>query len=117
MKHLKYFDNNNEEPQVGDYVIWEDSTRKVEDFQNFICNTIGQIVKIYNDGDYDDDFPYVIKYENIPYEILAAFSYDDYPEKCTRIMCKEEIIHFSKNKEDLEIILKAKEYNIIYETS
>ena len=113
MKHLKSFENNNQEPEVGDYVICEDCVSLEEEFKNFMCNNIGLIVEINPNTNY----PYTLYYENIPDNIIDGFSCVlnnnyEYDYKCLRAMSREEIIHFSKNKEDLETILASNKYNL-----
>jgi hypothetical protein len=64
-----------------------------------------------------EDYPYTIKYENIPIEMITYFSNIlnsgyEYSDKTIRAMKRKEIVAFSKNKEDLEYIISANKYNI-----
>jgi len=103
MKHLKYFENI-EEPQVGDYVICEELSNLTPDICNFISSNIGIIEYTKND---DGETSYYIKYENVPEDIFFLTLRNN-----KRDMSREEIIHFSKNKEDLEYIINANKYNL-----
>jgi hypothetical protein len=106
MKHIKYFENVYE-PQVGDYVICEEEYSVDDAVDSFIKNTIGIIIDIK----YDKKYPYIVAYENIPDAIRKDyFTLEDF--KRTRQMMREEIIHFSKNKEDLEYYIQANKYNL-----
>jgi len=115
MKHLKNFKSIQSTPQINDYVICKEETYCVDDrLANFINNNIGQIAEINKK---DGEYPYVIKYENIPDDIFSYFSdilknNYKYDIRCLRAMDRIEIIHFSKNKEDLETILNANKYNL-----
>jgi len=74
-----------------------------DDFDTFINNNIGKIVGILDNKKY----PYIVKYETSSTEIIERLG-----TECCRQMMRDEIIHFSKNKEDLEYILAAKKYNL-----
>jgi len=100
MKHIKHFKNTNK-PQAGDYVICIENGG-IQAVKNFVDNNIGIIVKVKN----RPNFPYRVKYENIPIEIEEWFTDE------SREMSEKEIIHFSKNKEDLEIYIQANKYNL-----
>jgi len=104
MKHLKHFESildmpdldyymeyiKTNEPQVDDYVIC-----KIDDAMEkerlYFENTILQIQGI----DFREDYPYNV--------ILNNFEFN---------LKRSEIIHHSKNKEDLEVYLTAKKYNL-----
>ena|ERR1035437_7669137 len=107
MKHLKKFENISE-PQIGDYVLCEDKYVINDEVKKFLKNTIGKIINI-NDTTTP---PYSIQYENIPNTI--SNEYFDYLDVNTtiRYMHKNEIIHCSKNKEDLEIYIESEKYNL-----
>jgi hypothetical protein len=106
MKHLKHFENINE-PEVGDYAICENyvnSNLKILD--DFLLTNIGLITNIHNRV---KDYPYIIKFEKIPAE-LKTYTEDNMGTEM--MFQKEEIVHFSKNKEDLEYIISANKYNL-----
>jgi len=100
MKVNKFNENNNDEPKVGDYVICTENQLDHE-FNNFIADNIGKIIVISN-----DKYAYEIRYYNIPYR------FNDYFYNDIRGFGEYEIIHFSKNKAELETILATKKFNI-----
>jgi hypothetical protein len=106
MKHLKHFENINE-PEVGDYVMCENyvnSDLKILD--DFLLVNIGIITNIHNQ---DKDYPYLIKFEKFPEELKA---YTEHNAGSEMLFKREEIVHFSKNKEDLYMYIQANKYNI-----
>ena len=106
MKHLKIYEElNNTKPKIGDYVICKDYLTEV---YNFVLNNIGQIIDIVSNYHGDQ---YVIKFENIPENIKNWF-YNYNNDRNTRSYDENEILYFSNNKEDLEIILQTKKYNL-----
>ena len=103
MKYIKTYEQNIE-PQVGDYVICQDGSYSVEnnyEKKTFISNNIGKIIK-YDTG--SASYPYIVYYETAPSNYFTMGK--------TRPMGRNEIMHFSKNKEDCEIYLAAKKYNL-----
>lgn len=114
MKYIKTFEKK-ERLTVGKYVICIDFSMN-QDGRQFIKNKIGQIVKIYIDA----DNPYCVFYENIP-DVFKRYFYkssniDDFNHIVEnygyRWFTKDEILHFSSNKKELEILLIAKKYNL-----
>jgi hypothetical protein len=107
MKHLKTYKQNTDEPQIGDYVI---AVTYVADLSDFVNNNIGKIIR---QRQRKPGLPpiiegyYKIQYQNIPPDIKSDFFNDN-----SRLFLKKNIIHFSKNKEDLEIYLDQNKYNI-----
>jgi len=93
-------------PELGDYVICYENSKSIT---NFLNNNIGIIVE----HDKIRMYEYLIKYENVPYELKDWFSDEDDRDftNCRR-MGKYEIAHFSKYKEELEEILVTNKYNI-----
>ena len=111
MKYIKKFESASvDELKIGDYVICEDNGTFSEELLSvFINNNIGQFIRM----DYDNHF-YIIEYKNIPKELRNSMVYNDRNKiyiHCV-IMEKYEIKYFSSNKEDCEIYLAAKNYNI-----
>ena len=96
-------------PKVGNYVICEEGmiggnpnnvSRPYIELNNFLINNIGKIIK-------NEDNPLIkVKYENIPSELNHHFHNN------TIKTCRDDIIYWSKNKEELETILTLKKYNI-----
>ena len=113
MKYLRTYELYETKPEVGDYVICEES--KIPKIKNFISNNIGRIF-YYIDTDVKKfsvckDFRYIVEYDNVP-EYITDFFEDVWTEKQSRRMSLDEIKHWSKNKEDLEVILNTKKYNL-----
>ncbi len=114
MKYLKTYEDINNEPQVGDYVICGvPGIRESDnpDMFNFIKNTIGQIVKIENS---DTAYPtYYVHYNNIPeylkFDSRKSPSLSIFNEEPFR---RKNITYWSKNKEELELKIIANKYNL-----
>jgi len=112
MKHLKKFESIEDNPQIGDYVICEDQYDDEEEIATFISQNIGQCIDI-NKGSQTDKISYFIQYKNVPNNELF-FEHTVINKNYTNVleMFLEEIIHFSKNKEDLQIYLDVNKYNL-----
>jgi len=144
MKYIKKYENmiedDHKEPEVGDYVICQDtaSIGKMNvyfstkpKFIDYLSNNIGQIVKILTKKYDEDDNEILVKYDNIPTNILSyGFMMIDNLKKdveietipdlkildelYTNITSFEfnEIIYFSNNKSDVETYIQANKYNL-----
>jgi hypothetical protein len=115
MRYLKTYEAINDNLQIGDYVICKTDTGD-EKIIDFIENNVGQYVRyITNNKEVVDNFRYVIEYENVSFELSNysyTFSYErDIPNICMRVD-RDEIIKYSKNKEELETIINANKYNL-----
>ena len=116
MKYLKQFENIKKKLNLGDYVmcleIPYDRFDKVrfEEVYEFEKNNIGKYVKSVNTN---GKFSYIIKYEDVPEKFKNKFflKEKDIDGYC-RVMARNEIIAFSKNKEDLITILASNKFNI-----
>jgi len=88
-------------PEIGDFVICneDDSTSEVT---YFTSNNIGKYIK-YN---YDIEYHYAIYYEDTPKDLGVYFSNGE------RNMTLDEIKYWSKNKEELEYIIKTNKFNL-----
>lgn len=123
MKYIRTYEKLNIDlPKVGDYVYcYEDAvpvdSEDLEDynkFLSFLSNNIGKCV--------DDSNDFLIQYYNVPLDLSGYFEFgirfaqfNGYIlEKFIncRAMCLEEIEYFSSNKEDCEVYLNAKKYNL-----
>ena len=106
MKHIKKYEQNIS-IEVGDYVICTDNgITNDNNFEVYLKSHIGKIILIKK---YIKD-PYLVLYENLPDKFKTYSSTND---NLKLIKFNEnEIIHFSKNKEDLEHIIVANKYNI-----
>ena len=101
MKHLKFFEEITQNmigswtltPEVGDYVIC-DSTN-FDSLKDLVKNNIGKLIQIEKVTHDDDN--YYIKYTENENDI---------------VFWRSEILYWSKNKEELEDILKAQKYNL-----
>jgi hypothetical protein len=110
MKYIKTYENNTE-PQIGDYAIVKDSTiRDTNDvIHEFLMENIGKIIKI----DYSSHFPFLIKFQNVPYELNDRFRSERIGRRVgKRDFSESEMIAFSPNKKDLEVIISANKYNL-----
>jgi len=96
MKYLKKFEINENNPEIGDYIIC-DGEYTDEEFSNHINNNIGILLVIgplsceifypdYIDKNYTNGKPYYINYN--------------------------DILFWSKDKKELEIILKSRKFNL-----
>lgn len=112
MKHLKTYENN-KTLNIGDYVLCKDDFNLTAEF---VENNIGQYIEF-------DNFPtyggchYLIKYENIPDDILIYFagggpSSDNHNTPGIRPMSFNEIIYHAKDIEELKIKITSKKYNL-----
>jgi len=101
-------------PKVGDYVICKEiqADEYEEDMiktHNFVYSHVGRCIQDDTQQENNTNlssYPYHIKYENIPISISSNFRYG------TRVMCLDEIIYFSNNKEELELKLSTNKFNI-----
>lgn len=98
MRHIKLFENENE-LKVGDYVICVDKTEDNELFDIYLSKHIGKIVK------FSGCFIY-IKFKDFP----KKFGNTEISDPVN--FQKEEIIYHSENKEDCELYLVLKKYNL-----
>lgn len=129
MKHLKKFNENTSKPKIGDYVLIEtdSSNKKIVDFIN---NTIGKIIHI-DDNKIDiwgniSIGDILVKYDNVPFNRGSANinwfielnpNIEDtcvrhYGIQYGRHFHPNRIVEFGKTREELEIKLQAKKYNL-----
>lgn len=102
--------------EIGDYVICHEVYNISSIY--FVNNNIGQIVDFRDDNNIEESYIDIepqyyifVKFNNVPDNIYDDFDYHKKIEHC-RIFSEEEIEYSSKNKKDLEIILKSKNYNL-----
>jgi hypothetical protein len=131
MRYLRTYEEKNNKPKVGDYVICDEGIHIDIHLDNlydeFIKNNIGKCVNIVlNDidlggnSDDNDEYLYIINYDNIPKEIERYFCFDKHTgyadEDCKftgfRSMLSNEIIYFSNNKDEMEVKISANKYNL-----
>ena len=113
MKYIKTFENIEDEPKVGDYVI-------INRISN-LSDKIGEIVDIIDikkDWKIDwKDLLFQIKYINVPKAILQRISnFANYRIiKGSTVIVElsgRSISEWSTDREYLEVIISAKKYNI-----
>jgi len=85
--------------EIGDYVITKSQNAGL--ISIFTDNNIGQLLKYYNNNGCR------IKYDNIPKNLKGFFDNTD-----VRGFDLNQIIYWSKDKKDLEVILASKKYNL-----
>jgi len=104
MKYIKLYENIlplDGESKTGDYVICNDFSIPQT------INTIGRIELRLNVNNY----PYYIKFDDDFMDSLDGEELS-YFQEGLRKMSKDEIIHFSQNREDLETIINSNRYNL-----
>jgi len=120
MKYLKTYEDLDNNPEIGDYVICEeaDDINDILELADFEKNNIGRVVDYRTVDNTNPTFDSIstffnifVQYKNVPNEIYDDFDYHKRIANC-RIFSKKEIKYCSKNKEDLEIILQANKFNI-----
>jgi len=101
--NFKKFESINEKSiEIGDFVICEEVD--YADINTIFTSTnIGKFIR-YDDG---EAYPYIIKYDYTPKNMKSYFSGDD-----ERNMSIDEIKYWSKNRNELEIILQTNKFNI-----
>lgn len=114
MKYIKTYEMLQNEPQIGDYVICEESNivSKIESPESvvFISENIGKIIT----RSLRNSEIFLIKYKNVSSEISKYFEFDDIYKYYynVRAMYEREILHCAKDPKDLEIYLSANKYNL-----
>jgi hypothetical protein len=106
---IKKFNENVEDiyPDVGDYVIVCEEEPRID---NFTLNNIGQIIPIPESWKKKEKIYLFVQYEYIPPELSEWFR--TYGAPRTRIFSKDEVLFCGKNKEQLELKIFAKKYNL-----
>jgi hypothetical protein len=104
MKYIKQFEEKTK-LKIGDYVLCHTNYQYVYDSDkiiDFLNSNVGRYVKYAKDY----DLKYGVKYENIPFFldknlVNSLLWFDRY-----------DIIDYSDNKEELELKLASKKYNL-----
>ena len=122
MKYLKKFENLEDTPDVGDYVLMKPSpnvnqrVKNISEFDNFLNTNIGQLIDIEVGNQIYPPKPtnkthrrITVKYDSIPKSISDFFNYTDGYYK---IFGLGQIAEFAKTKEELEQKIQAKKYNL-----
>ena len=92
---FKIFENSNQEPEVGDYVVVDRNNDNTSDAIEFLNNNIGRIFKIALNNAY-----YGVRFEK-DYKTDNDFFFDF-----------EKILFYSKSKAEAEAYLASKKYNL-----
>jgi len=115
MKYIKTYENKNSEPKIGDYVIIK-TNHKDPRLINFFKNSVGKILNIKTEKAWGTNPLYETKFiDEIPEELSNIW---DSPfrnknwKTATHWVGIENIVHFSKNKEDLEPYIISNKYNL-----
>jgi hypothetical protein len=117
MKYLRKFESIEDDPQIDDFVICcelptPDNTTYPPHIKKFVDSNIGKYIKHLPNN---DEYSYLIQYDNIPEEYQKDFEYNEPLNENfvpnARAMKREEIIHFSKNKKSLIPYITSIKYN------
>lgn len=126
----KIFESINEgKPKVFDYVIVNLNYRYNNtngDLVKFLSENIGRIKKDYFDEIYNDDgsgsyvlkYVFEVEYDDVPSGIKKYFVKTPYygrssADRCYLNSVEEKFIQYwSENKEELEMVIGAKQYNL-----
>ena len=113
MRYLKKFENYliDNGPKVGDYIVAEtvgllglkDLPSNVIDAINFVHSNVGYLTHIRD----NDSNAYVVKYD---FTDIITNQFDTKPSEF--YFPKENIRYWSVNKEDAELFLESKKYNL-----
>ena len=105
MKHIKKFEQINNKPEIGDYVLCKAPNSALNPYLiDYLNSNFGQIVDEFTTNTMGIN--YYVEYENIPEELKPKFL------KSKRIYREDSIIEYAKTKEELEVKLSAKKYNL-----
>ena len=120
MKHLKQYEELNDEPKIGDYIVAitfgilddpsvvNNLTDRVVDVILFMHDNVGKLIKITA-----GENKYMVRYD-LPVEILNKFDpeVDNINSLGTFNLKPTNILFWSNNKEDAELFMNAKKYNL-----
>jgi hypothetical protein len=99
---IKIFEEYNNKPEVGDYVLINYKIKYDKDFESFINNNIGKLFEV--------DFKFneiEVEYENVPENIKKIWFYNN-----TVVFNISDIVEYGKTIEELELKLASKKYNL-----
>lgn len=108
MKHIKTYENDKFDLEIGDYVVCAEQTTDSKLLKMFISQNIGKYIRNISGLEHSENnkFPYLIQYENYPEELLEYFTHSGIT------MGKNEILNWSKTKKELEPYVVANKYNL-----
>jgi hypothetical protein len=120
MKHIKKFENVNDQPQLDDYVILElsddqnDCLDKYDQIKQFFLTNIGQITFVdtnFFEGEYYIHFPQPISSKDK--KILKSFREQNGLDENEDLPILEyEIKYWAKTIDDLKLKVVADKYNL-----
>ena len=114
MKHLKQFENSQEQPKIGDYVLilldnidsrYISPGTNLSKYVDFINNTIGKIEDINIKSK-----EITVQYDNIPEGIKAWFRIEKI--EWSREFPFDKIVAFAPTEEILKLKIQSQKYNI-----
>jgi hypothetical protein len=108
MKYIKKFEHVKNMPEIGDYIIVECNNtmgKSYDDIFNFLNNSVGKVVGFGKVGIFNDGVK--IKFYNVPKNLNNYFNPNH-----INIFDLRNIVAFGKDKDDLIIQKKAREYNL-----
>lgn len=99
---FKIFENTSDSyPDIGDYVVinvkWEDYTHYSTRLIDFLNNNVEKIINCYEDDFDDGGDSFELRYDNSDNTIYIS---------------SKDIEYFSPNKQDCEMYLKSKKFNL-----
>ena len=109
---FKIFESINEQPQIGDYVIVDNSDEDdgENNIWNYFNNSVGKFIDIV---DYTKS--HVIEYtltEDLYKKYMPYIMHKNKNNTITSNFELKQIKYWSKNKEELEVLLASKKYNL-----
>ena len=116
MKYIRAYENiQNENIQVDDYVWCVEKEASIVSEENETLLKIARLWTSVNVGKFkeyseSDSFPFLIEYENLPSNIKYLFNHGQ-TDNC-RMMRKDEIKFWSKDKNKVEQEILIKKFNI-----
>jgi len=106
---FKIFESEKKFPEFWDYVLCDISDYTMnEKLINFVNSNIGQISNLALSKTKDkEQMIYYVRYKNIPVSVEDRFSHDG-----VRVFGLSDIIFFGKTKEEVEIKIQTRKYNL-----
>jgi len=111
MKHIKAYEKYNKQNlEVGDYVIIKMWGHSSSALTSFINNNIGQVAYLSS-----LKIDVTLKYDNIPNVLRIHFTNPGSlatDRRLSKTFHSNEIEYYSKDKKEMELMLKVKKYNL-----
>jgi len=106
MRYIKTFEKKKRKPEQFDYVVC------LPGGIDFVEDNFGQIIhnELFVNPDGQMELFYYVEYKNVPEKLKENFE-NYYGADCF-IVIEDEILYWSKNKEDVESYLATKKYNL-----